>query len=236
MVADAALALRCPYLSEEGGLCTIWRHRESVCSTFFCKYGAGADGQAFWRALNTYLSHAERELAFHAVEQLAPTLAEPPRPLDQMSLEELEDRPPTPADYASFWGEWQGREEAFYLQTHALVASLSSGDFDRIVGAAPPELTAVEEALRRVREPVLPRRLVLDLYRPPLPVTDGVIVSSYSKYEPIKLTPALFEVLRELRADETVDEFRARLLRDHEVDVPQAMLLELHQLRVLVAV
>jgi len=229
-------ALRCSYLAEESGLCTIWRHREAVCSTFFCKYGAGADGQAFWRALNTYLGRAERALAWHAVEALAPALAEPPRPLDQMSLEELEDRPPTPADYAAFWGAWQGREEAFYLEAHALVAGLSRDDFERIVGAAPPELAAVEEALRRVRDPVLPRRLALDLYRPPLPVDDGVIVSSYSNYEPIKLTPALFEVLRELRADETVDAFRERLLREHELDVPEGLLLELYQLRVLVAV
>ena len=50
---------------------------------------------------------------------------------------------------------------------------------------------------------------MLDLYRPPVPVADGVMVGSYSKYEPIKLTPALFDVLRELRADETVTEFRA---------------------------
>lgn len=75
---------------------------------------------------------------------------------------------------------------------------------------------------------------MLNLYQPPLPVASGVIVSTYSKYEPIELTPALFDVLRELRADETVEAFRARLLRNHEVDVPEAMLLALHQLRVLV--
>jgi pimeloyl-ACP methyl ester carboxylesterase len=229
------LTLRCPYyVDEAGGLCSIWRHRESVCSTFFCKYDAGADGQAFWRALNDYLRHVERALVLHVVDTLAPSLAEPPRPFDQMSLEELEDQPPTAADYASFWGAWQGREEAFYLEAHALVAGLSRDAFDRIVGAAPAELAAVEAALRRVREPVLPRRLALDLYQPPIEVPDGVIVSTYSKYEPIKLTPALFEVLRELRPDETVDAFRARLLRDHEVDVPEAMLLSLHQLRVLI--
>ena len=205
-----------------------------MCSTFFCKYAAGADGQAFWRALDAYLRGVERTLALHAVETLAPTLAEPRRPFDQMSLEELEDRPPTDADYASFWGDWQGREEAFYREAHALVAGLSREAFDQLVGAETPELAALEAALGRVRAPVLPRRLALDLYQPPVPVADGVIVSTYSKYEPIKLTPALYDVLRELRPEETVDAFRARMLRDHEVDVPEAMLLALHQLRVLI--
>ncbi len=227
--------LRCPYLSGEG-MCTVWRHRESVCSTFFCKYDSGADGRTFWRAVDAYLRRVERALALHAVTTLAPSLAEPPRPLDQMSLEELEDLPPTDADYASFWGEWQGREEDLYRATYDLVAGLSAADLDRIAGADLDELGALTAAYQRLQTPVLPERLALDLYRPPIPVEDGVVVGTYSKYEPIKLNAALFEVLKDLRAGETVAEFRARLLRDHEVDVPEALLLELHQLRVLIAV
>jgi Fe-S-cluster containining protein len=80
-----SLLLRCPYLSGEG-LCTIWRHRDTVCSTFFCKYGAGADGQTFWRAVDAYMLHVERELACHAAAKLAPHHSEPRRPFDQMSL------------------------------------------------------------------------------------------------------------------------------------------------------
>jgi hypothetical protein len=225
--------LICPYFSADGR-CTVWRHRESVCSTFFCKYDAGADGQAFWRAVAGYLQRAERELSQHAVATLAPGLIEPQRPLDQMSLEELEDRPPSDADYASFWGAWQGREEELYRASHDLVAGLSRADFERIVGAAPEELRTLEAALQRLRAPVLPERLKLDLYRPPVPVAGGVIVGTYSKYEPIELNEALFEVLKELRPDETVAGFRARLRRDHEVEVPEEMLLELHRMRVLI--
>ena len=227
--------LRCPYFVEEGGgLCSIWRHREGVCSTFFCKYAAGADGQAFWRAVEAYLRRTEFALANHAVATLAPALLEPQRPADQMSLEELEDRPPSDADYASFWGEWQGREEDFYRAAHDLVASLSRDEVASLLDDT-EELRTLEAALQRLRTPVLPERLVLDLYRPPVPVADGVVVATYSNYEPIKLTPALFEVLGELRADETVAAFRARLLRDHEVDVPEDLLVELHRLRVIVA-
>jgi hypothetical protein len=204
-----------------------------VCSTFFCKYAAGADGQTFWRALEWYLRQIERGLARHAVQVIAPSLIEPQRPVHQMSLEELEDRPPTDADYAAFWGEWQGHEEELYERTYELVAGLSQDDALRLAGAD-EELRALEAAYERLRAPVLPEKLRLHLYRAPITTDDGVIVGTYSGYEPIKLTPALFEVLRELRTDETVAEYRARMLRDHQTDVPEEMLLELHRLRVLV--
>lgn len=225
--------LRCPFFGSDGG-CTIWRHRESVCSTFFCKYAAGADGQAFWRALEAYLRRVERALAHHAVETIAPSLQEPARPHDEMSLEELEERAPNDADYAAFWGDWQGREEELYRRSHELVAGLSREAFAEIVRADAEALAALEAAHAAMRSPALPERLVLDRSRPPIPVEDGVIVGTYSRYEPIKLTPALHEVLGELRADESVADFRARLRRDHDVEVPEEMLLSLHRLRVLV--
>ncbi|HEY8074225.1 MAG TPA: hypothetical protein VIF62_08950, partial [Labilithrix sp.] len=37
-----SLVLLCPYFARESGDCTIWKYRESVCTTFFCKYDAGA--------------------------------------------------------------------------------------------------------------------------------------------------------------------------------------------------
>ena len=67
-------------------------------------------------------------------------------------------------------------------------------------------------------------------------VADGVIVASYSRYEPIKLTEGLHEALGELGPKETVAEVRARLLRDHGLDLPELMLFELYRLGVLVPV
>jgi hypothetical protein len=57
-------ALRCPhYLESAGGACGIWRHRNGVCSTWFCKHGRGATGQRFWHGLDQLLALIERELA-----------------------------------------------------------------------------------------------------------------------------------------------------------------------------
>ena len=36
-------SMRCPhYLETEGGLCGVWKHRNSICSTWFCKHDRGA--------------------------------------------------------------------------------------------------------------------------------------------------------------------------------------------------
>lgn len=228
-------ALRCRYYEEAGGLCTVWRHREANCSTFFCKYVAGADGQTFWRDVDRYLRRVEARLSRYAVTTLDPGLEEPPLKSRQLTLEELEDRSPDAAAYGSIWGTWEGREEELYLACHDLIAGLSRDDFDRIVEARPPELLALEESRQRLQVPTLPERVTLNPEGSPKPLSEGVLITTYSRYEPIQLTPALHEVLQEFGPGETVAEVRARLLRDQEIDIPESMLIELYQLRVIVA-
>src|SRR5581483_886405 len=66
-----AKAMRCPhYLHEEGGLCGVWRHRESTCATWFCKYVRGSVGRTFWMHLHQLLRFAEQSLAGWALLEL----------------------------------------------------------------------------------------------------------------------------------------------------------------------
>ena len=52
-------ALRCPYYLTESGGCGIWRYRNSVCSTWFCKHVRGSTGHRFWEALKSLLGRVE---------------------------------------------------------------------------------------------------------------------------------------------------------------------------------
>lgn len=92
----------------------------------------------------------------------------------------------------------------------------------------------VEESYRRVASPVLPERLTLNPDASLQPAEGGVLAVTFSRYEPVLLSPDLHEVLKQFGPDETVAEVRARLLREHEVEIPEGMLLELHQLRVVI--
>src|SRR5437762_124874 len=66
-----AKTLRCPhYRADAGGACGIWRHRNAVCATWFCKHVRGGTGQRFWRSLEQLLSIAERELSRYCLLQV----------------------------------------------------------------------------------------------------------------------------------------------------------------------
>ncbi|MDX2052740.1 MAG: hypothetical protein SFV15_10140 [Polyangiaceae bacterium] len=56
--------LLCPYYdsSIDGGGCSIWAHRESDCTSFFCKF-ENARHYEFWRQLGAFLALMEQKLA-----------------------------------------------------------------------------------------------------------------------------------------------------------------------------
>jgi hypothetical protein len=231
-----SLVLRCPYFQADGGLCTIWRWRDSDCSTFFCKYSAGADGQTFWRALNGYLHEVENRLAAHAVSALAPQLDEPAVEPGYLTLEDLEDRPPPPEVYAQVWGDWEGREEDFYRACHQRIAALDAGQVEEIVGdEAHRRFERLVASHRAVAEPALPERLVLNGELTTSPTDGGVLVSTYCDYDPLMLSPALHSVLQSLSPGDTLAENRARLMAEDGTELPDDLLIMLHQMRVLVA-
>ncbi len=128
-----AQSLRCPhYIDEQGGLCGIWKYRNSICSTWFCKYVRGAQGRKFWEAAKQLLLAIEDDLARWCVMELevgdeALELLLPQCVLDarrNLTPEELDDRV-DPARQRRIWGEWHGREREFYEACARLVAPLS---------------------------------------------------------------------------------------------------------------
>ena len=103
-------SLRCPhYLEEEGGNCGVWKHRESTCSTWFCKYSTGDSGRALWReGIAPLLRHTELSLASWAAIELEAG------PLD--------------------WGPWEGRPRALFAKCAELVDALSWKQIEELGG------------------------------------------------------------------------------------------------------
>lgn len=129
-----SLILRCPYFNPEGANCSIWRHRDAVCTTFFCKHVGGASGETMWRAVESILRLVERRLAEHAARVLGAAIPDTPASLDTLTLEELEDRPPDSSVHAAMWGDWAGREETYYRACRDIVASLDRRAFELAFG------------------------------------------------------------------------------------------------------
>ena len=132
--------LRCPhFLPAGGGLCGIWRHRNAVCATYFCKYERGRIGKRFWEAIRQLLLLAERHLALW----VAAELGERVEALGPSLLPYYATILPRPE---STWSQrWAGEPQRFYRASAELVAPLSWTDVNRIGG---PELSLLAGQLR----------------------------------------------------------------------------------------
>ena len=113
-----------------------WAFREGVCTTWFCKHNAGADGLQFWTAVKDYLFIVQRRLSEYALHSLGwdveAVLRSEPRAEEPLSARAIDDQPLDDSDYSALWGDWQGREEEFYRRAFETVAALSSSEFEQI--------------------------------------------------------------------------------------------------------
>lgn len=230
-------ALRCPYLTEEGR-CSIWRHRESICTTFFCKYDAGEAGILFWRAFKSYLSLVEGTLAIWARKAIAPDTKQPTDDEKTITLEDLEDLPPKEATYTAMWGSWVGREEEFYIACYNKVRNLSRQQFAKLVDETPRGrelLSDLRKTYAALSLPVIPERLTLNRKMRRLPVANGVAVTTiYNVYDSMVLEKELFEVLEKFTYDKTVNEIRKDLLDEQGIEFADELLVHLSRHGILV--
>jgi hypothetical protein len=216
-----ARTLRCPhYVAEAGGSCGIWRHRNGVCSTWFCKYSRGATGQRFWQALDQLLATVERELARwallrldldpDALGRLLPRGTDralgPDDPLDGPTI----DGRVTPEARRRFWGGWLGREREFYRAAGRLVSELGWDDVVQIGGAsvqAQARIVAHTHALAGSEG--IPARLVAGPLQTVAAGRNHVQVTTYSPYDPLELPRALVDVLAYFDGRPTAEALRS---------------------------
>jgi hypothetical protein len=168
--------LRCPhYLPEDGGLCGIWRHRNGVCATWFCKHDRGAAGQRFWHAVEALLSVVERELCHWCACQL---LYHDAPPGDGEVDDLMADLPE--------WDAWAPHARDYYLRAAALVADLAWPEVQVIGGA---DVVAAAERVRLAYadlapEPVAP---ALVQVRRPATLVPGTLRVSHRGPETTRL-------------------------------------------------
>jgi len=218
----------CPYYVRDGGRCGIWRHRDVVCTTFFCKHTRGAVALDFWTALKKYLGYTHARLADHLVRTIAPGAIETNVPKGKLTREDLEDRPAPDETYARSWSDWLGREEAFYVECARRVRAMSADDFARVTQDETSR-ALLDETRRRYEAASAPRlepRLALrrDLHVVPAP--GGVAVTSYRRYDSLFLSDALYEALARFGHDEPVTDVLERLRADG-IELPESLLLEM---------
>ena len=202
--------LRCPHYIEDGGRCSIWRHREGTCATWYCKHDRGAAGQHFWRdAVHRLLKAIEHALSQWCVIELDLGTTALERVLtlsddcDTIEEGELEGKVKE-TDYRALWGRWAGQERQFYEACADRIQGFSWADVTRISGprvAAFAKLTqdVYAQLARTTPEPALrcgSFRLVS--------LRDNVArVSTYNDYDPVDIPAPLLNVLQHFHGQPT---------------------------------
>lgn len=198
-------SLNCPYyLRESGGLCGVWRNRNGICATWYCKHDRGALGQRFWQALEVLLTAVERELSHWSACTI------------------LFDETPPPVDGAAAWDAWRGREAEYYRRAAELVDGLTWSDVRTIGGVnlqAPVEaLLAVHAAMRDG----IPARLEVGTIRVTHRGPDTSRVVTYLDTDALELPTALLDLLPRFDGRPTADVLAE--LRAAGVDVAPPLL------------
>ncbi len=235
-----ARGLRCPFYADEPGACTIWAHRDAVCSTYFCKYVAGADGRRLWTAVKELVSLVEVQLARAALLELAPELLdrEPgTRPgAAPLEPEDIDGAPPPAAEHAAAWKGWVGREAELYRACHRFVAGVTAADLEAMLGLdGRIARRAVERAADTATSPDLPPVLRLSPDATVAWLPDGTVaLGAYSELEAVALPGDAYRLLTRFTGERPVAEVRARMRTELRADLSDEVLLELYRQRVLV--
>ena len=134
------------------------------------------------------------------------------------------------------FGEWFAREEEFFTTCYRLVAAMT-----------PAEATAVCGVRSTIRRAELADRLAtLQLPRLPDPLqrnpglqqrrepTGHVVVVSFFDLQPIRLKPDVLAAMDEFDGRTPTEQVLARIEASHGFTLSSALLIRMHQLRVLV--
>ncbi len=212
-------SLRCPHYLNGG--CSIWKYREPTCSTWFCRHVRGAVGRDFWSEVKVVLKLLEQALARHALLSVG---------IGAEALARLFE--PEAQSSPAMWGDWQGRERAFYRAAAAAVVGIGWDEL-RALGGVELEvhLRLLDEAYAHLRASDVPRRLRRRELHVLPSADDHCRVTTYRIYDPIELPTPLVdalhrfdgrptaEVVAELRREDGVvlDAQTLRKLVDFEV-------------------
>jgi hypothetical protein len=238
--------LRCPHYREDaGGACGIWRHRNGVCSTWFCKHSRGATGQRFWHGLEQLLATVERELARWCLLRLdldSDLLARLlPRGTDRGSGGNATldgatiDGRVDDATYRAWWGSWLGREREFYRESARLVNALRWPDVARIGGASVEALArVVAHTHHGAGSRTVPERLVVGQLQTVAAGRERVLVITYNPYDPLELPRMLVDVLGYFDGRPT-REALAQIRQERDINVQPSLVRRLVDFGVLVA-
>ncbi len=112
-------AVVCGFLDAKARRCGIYKYRDSVCATFFCKHDQKDEGYEFWKSLQSLAGQCEAALSQIVMAELGLDVDDYIGVFDSLAPDlpnfvarTTEDWPQEVLD--RLWKQWSGREAEFY--------------------------------------------------------------------------------------------------------------------------
>ncbi len=169
----------CGFLDANARRCGIYKYRDSVCATFFCKHDQKDDGEEFWRSLQSLAGQCEAALSQLVMADLGLDVDGYVAAFDSLAatmpalLAQQTEEWPTEV-LQLLWKQWSGREAEFYRACADRVRALDD-DLEAKLNSWPirsPRL--YDAAFRDCMPPELQRQMRKDGFRDgtPVPISD----------------------------------------------------------------
>jgi hypothetical protein len=234
--------LRCPhYLESDGGRCGIWRYRNGICATWFCKHERGLVGRRFWQALERFLTTVEYQLARWCIGELdldqeavgylvASDNRDGTIAFDGLKLDGAVDE----AAYRAMWGRWCGREREFFRGAGDLVRGLTLPEVVAAAGAEAQLLAGlVVHRYHALTSDQLPDRLTLGRVSAAPAAGGRMHVLAHGSPEVLDLPGELFAALPAFDGRATEAVLRA-ITAGHRVNLQPSLIRKLVDFEILV--
>jgi hypothetical protein len=208
--------LRCPHYLEDGGRCGVWRNRNSVCSTWFCKHVRGQVGYGFWRhSLLHLLRHVEQDLACWCLLQLDfggdafQYLMATGEQSEGLTAESIDSRAEAER-YKRMWGGWCGREAEFFVKCAGLVGALAWSDVLALCGPqAHAYARLTKQAFVKLTTDEIPPALITGSMQIVQIGQEATRVATYSSLDPIEVPNIIMALLHYFDGRPTNDAVQA---------------------------
>ena len=203
--------LLCPYAvttdPDVGPMCGIWKQRNAVCSTWFCKHEKGVTGRTFWMALQGLLSHLEYAVSWWAILEVLDD------PAAACSLAGTTvDSKITIGLRHDAWRHWKGSRASFYEACADRVDALSAQDAIAIAGVTGRlHQTELSTRFRKLLSDAVPDRLRVEPYRVVRQDPQRALLQASDSPEPFEAPSALLPLLAHFNGrptDETIEAIR----------------------------
>ncbi len=221
-------AFTCPYYIVNKGCCGIWKHRGSICATWFCKYFRGKVGYDFWDSIKGIFLMIEETISLWCAEQLdigCDSMEQCLKigcilkdgPLEQdMRIDSREQK--------KNWGNWFGKEKEYFIKCGELVESLSWKDIKKIGGI---KLETYAKIVKKYYDRLLNKNILERLKFGGLHIFEVksgyYIISIYNDYDRIEIPIPIFEALRYFDG-RPINEIMAQIKKEKNISFDDSLL------------